>query len=962
MDFDKRTFEDNKKFLFILLGIVLIGIIISLVMQGVSSSTLEEKELQSNGDSDIHQLVIHEVMTSNGGAHADANGKLYDWMELYNGSSRAINLKNYGLSDRDNQIKWLFPDVTIEANSYLVVYFSGDKQDGLYANFKLSSAGGEILALKNANGKVVDAVETVPLEKNMVMARDLNGNWFASSKVTPGYANTEEGYNTYLESLMVEDSSIVLNEILPRNKGNFEINDKYSGYVEIMNTGKSSIDLANYGLSNSVQVPYRYQFPSIILGPNEVVVIYMDSMLEETKEYYSNFKLEAKTGTVILSNNEGKIVDKVSYDNLANGMSYVKQDGNWYSTNQISPGYVNTVDGSNSFAKEHLSNPSTLMINEVMNSNSSYLPQNGGEYYDWIELKNNSKETISLKDYFLTTNDDLNAKYELPDVTLKAGEKYVIIASGDSNLSNNSYKHLDFKLSETESLYLVHNEEIIDSIFIANIPVGYSMGRNSKSGFYYFSTPTPKKDNGDGTYQIAYTPTFDVAPGVYNNIEQIELKIDAGGTIYYTLDGSVPTTSSKKYSDPLLLSKTSVVRAISVEKGKIKSEVITGSYIVNENHTMPVISVSMKPSDFNYIQNNMWVEGIEVAAHVELYEDGDSFSLPCGFRLFGGSTRGLAKKSFALKFRKKYGASELHYQVFENRDFSAFNTLVLRSGSQDYSNAMMRDVLMTSLVDGMINVDVQAYKPAILYINGKYWGIYNIREKVDDEFVSNHYNVEKDKADVVSIMNTVSAGSIQNYSSLVNYMSSHDLSINENYEYVKTKLNMESFVDFWIAETWVTNNDILNTRFFSHPDVDDGRFHMIFYDLDWAMYNYSKNYFNFTVQPEGMSDFKVSTLMMRKLIQNSEFKKLYLERLSYQLENVWNKERVMARIEELYQKLLPEMSRNQERWGLTMDNWEKEVERLRNYANVREGYLLKHAKSFFGLNTEEFEKYFGDNV
>lgn len=181
-----------------------------------------------------------------------------------------------------------------------------------------------------------------------------------------------------------------------------------------------------------------------------------------------------------------------------------------------------------------------------------------------------------------------------------------------------------------------------------------------------------------------------------------------------------------------------------------------------------------------------------------------------------------------------------------------------------------------------------------------------------------------------------------------------------NYEYVKARLNIESYVDFWVAENWITNNDIINTRFYYHPNIDNGKINMIFYDLDYAMWNQANNYFNFSVQPEGMSALNVSTLLMRSLIVNDEFKKTFLNRLSYQLNNVWTEERVIQRIDQIYNNLKPEMERNQQRWGMTYSHWEENVEKLREYTRLRRNYIKKHAKSFFNLSNNEMKQYFGD--
>jgi len=677
-------------------------------------------------------------------------------------------------------------------------------------------------------------------------------------------------------------------------------------------------------------------------------------------EIYSNFNLKSKNGVVVLTNSNGKIIDKVEYNNLANGLAMVKEDNAFFKTNSISPGYENTPNGIKGFYKKKVKTNETLIINEVMNSNYSYLPQNGNEYYDWIEIKNNSKSKINLKDYYITNTLNQVDKYNLPDVELNPGEYYIIMASGDENLSNNSYTHTNFKISEIEALYLVKNNNVVDSMFIANVKTGYSFGRHDNYGLYYFEKPTPKSNNGSGTSSVAYAPSFSETSGVYNDIDGINLEISGNGTIYYTLDGSTPTRYSKVYNGPIFLNKTTVVKAISYKEGKLSSDVVVGSYIINENHTLPVVSVSLNPNNFRTLQADAWNTELEYAAHAELYENGKSFNIPCGIKLFGGSTRGLPKKSFTLKFRKRYGEGSLSYQVFDNRDYSSFESLILRSGSQDQEYTFFRDILMTSLVDGKVNLTVQAYKPVILYINGNYWGTYNIREQVNDYFISNNYNVEKDKSNIVRIDNDITTGDGKKYFDLLNYVVAHDMSIDSNYEYVKTQLNIDSYVDFWVAESWVTNNDIINTRFFWHPDITDGKINMIFYDLDFAMWNYNNNYFNFMTRPDGMSALNVSTLLMRNLIKNKEFKQTFVERLSYQLKNVWTEERVLENIDKIYNLLKPEMERNQKRWNMTYKEWEDNVELLRKYTRLRRDYIISQAKSFFGLSNKEVEKYFGD--
>ena len=459
MGFNFKKLKNNLGFFVIAIMMIVVLTLVNYISDKKANS-LNKADL-TDGEVNISKLVINEVMTSNKGAYADPNGKIYDYVEIYNGNEKDINLKDYGLSDEENKVKWVFPETIIGPKEYIVVFLSGTRSEGLYTNFKLKSSGGEVMTLFKPNGKVVDAVETVALDGNTVMARDLNGKWVLQNEATPGYSNTKEGRSEFLASLISDDEKVIeINEILANNKGNFKNRSGiYSGYIEVKNISKNSINLANYGLSNSEVSSFKWQFPSKVLEPGEVVVVFTSGNSCKTcDELSTGFKLDSKNGFAVLTNNKGKIVDKVEYRNLPNGIAYIKQGGKFLQNNAISPGFNNTVDGIKSFQKKYLSAPKDLIISEVMNNNYSYLAQNGGNYYDWIELYNNSGKTINLSNYCLTTNDNTICSYRLPKVELKSGEYYIVMTSGDTKLSNSKYQHASFKLGDTDAVYLTKSD------------------------------------------------------------------------------------------------------------------------------------------------------------------------------------------------------------------------------------------------------------------------------------------------------------------------------------------------------------------------------------------------------------------------------------------------------------------------------------------------------------------------
>ena len=225
---------------------------------------------------------------------------------------------------------------------------------------------------------------------------------------------------------------------------------------------------------------------------------------------------------------------------------------------------------------------------------------------------------------------------------------------------------------------------------------------------------------------------------------------------------------------------------MSKESGKLASSVNTYSYIVNEDHTLPVLSLAINSSDLNNVNihtslNSSVIEPV----NVELIEkDGSGFQIDAGLKLFGGSTRSYRKKSYEIKFKKQFGDGHLVYPVFDTVDSSVYESLVLRTGSQDEfasdydERIIIKDVVATSLMKKYTSVDVQAYKPVVVYINGSYWGLYFIREKVDASFVANHYNVEanKNNTDILRIDGEVKSGTNKKYLSMMSFINNNSMS------------------------------------------------------------------------------------------------------------------------------------------------------------------------------------------
>ena len=676
------------------------------------------------------RVYISEIMTSNSSSVPAPDGEFYDWIELCNPTDEAVDVSGFGFGLDSAAAVWTIPSGTvIPAKGYALVFCAGRAGDSgrvgeVYATFRLSKKGGEELTLLASSGKTIDALKTETLDRGKTMYRVKEGSSFEiGGDPTPLFPNTEEGRANYLASLYVDGDPIKISEIAPKN--HIGLTDSFgetSDWIELHNTSDTEVNLKGYKLSDSSEEPYAWSFPDVTVEAGGYIYVFCSGRdVEKGDEIHADFVLSSKSGTVVLARPDGGIVDHVEYSGVETNESYADdENGNFTATPWQTPGFANTVDGYEKYA-ETLKMPSGLIINEVMVGNEKYCAHNGGRYYDWIELYNASDADIVLSGYTLSKElSDLGA-FTLPQRTLRPGEYALVMCSGDETLSTSSYIHANFKIdNDGEELFLSKNDTVVDSVYFSNIRAGYSFGRSSLgNGFYNLSQPTPGYVNGMGIRQVSSAPFTDTAEGVYNNVANVKVALSAFGdaTVYYTTDCTEPTYTSTQYLGELTLDKTTVVKAVAYEKGKLPSAVVTLSYIVNENHTLPVISLSADPDDlFDYYTGiyadgpgytyefphkgaNFWQDW-ERDAHVAFFADGeDGFSLDCGIKMFGNYGRAYDQKPFQIKFKKKYGTSELHYKMFEQySDMSVFDALVLRCGSQDSYRSRFRDELFTSLV------------------------------------------------------------------------------------------------------------------------------------------------------------------------------------------------------------------------------------------------------------------------
>ncbi len=904
------------------------------------------------------KLVISEVLVQNVSSLPDEQGRFVDVIELHNQSEEPVLLSDYYLSDSlQNRFQYRLPAQELPADGYLVIFCDGEnrvaQQGQIHGNFGLSA--GDTLCLTYKDGSYTAAAVTFP--GNDISSLRSSSGEYAPGAVSLGYSNDEEGAARFYYAQMSENAPLVIHEVL-LSSAKVPYAGAFRDGVEIINRSQQTVNTAGWFLSDGGD-PYAWPLPQKDLAPGECWVILCSR--EQT-----GFSLSA-SDTLRLTTPEFKIASLVSCSLSQPGQSISYTDGAYVST-AVTLGYSNNVAGEQAYIENAL--PQGLRISEMMSANRSYLKGGYATTSDWIELYNGSQETVQLSDYYLTDDGGELQKYRLPAKELKPGEYWVALLAENTTNLRRDLPILPFTLSsQGETLYLSRSAQVMDYVVLPELESDQAYGRASgAAGFSILSSVTPGSANG-APAEVSQAPTASVAQGVYNT-QSLMVELFSTGKIYYTTDCERPNRSSKVYTGPLYLTETTVIRAIAYEDGKKPSQVIDLTYVINEGHALPVASLVTDPDNLWDFETGIYVKGPnastefpyrganfwkpwEKQATVSLYEmEGGGFSsVPCGIRIFGAFSRGLPIKAFSCFFRDSYGAADLAYPLFGEAGLDTYESFIFRASGQDYYRARMRDVLITSLVAEQTTVAVQKYRPVILYLNGEFWGVYFIREKLNENYVAGNYNVEAKDVTITSYNGKDS----KEYTQLIQYVKTHDLSKQEYYDYVCSQVDIENYMDFYISQIWIGNADIDNIRFFKTPGE---KWKWILYDTDFGMWNVDYNSVEQHLNPKGTGGYDaVSTALINGLLKNPEFKEAFLTRMAWQMNHIWTEENVCQRIDELESLVGTDMQRDCVRWKKSYSDWKKCVNDLRKFVPKRNSNLLTYIQDYFDLTDNQMRQY-----
>ncbi len=617
------------------------------------------------------------------------------------------------------------------------------------------------------------------------------------------------------------------------------------------------------------------------------------------------------------------------------------------------------------FCLGSVSLPAQVVINEYSASNSTGLPDAFGKYPDWIEVYNSTTNPVNLAGYFLSDSPGNLQKWAFPAISLGAGQTMMVFASGRDTYVGGVY-HTSFKLTQMRAEKIIVSYTggvVLDSLTLKPTQRNHSRGRTSDGApsWGVFTTPTPGASNTGALQDYALRPAFSIAPGFYPAAQTLSLSTtEPNMTIRYTTNGAVPTATSTAYAAPIPINATTVVRAACFSNNVSipHSFVENNTYFINaDHHNLNVISVASP--DYSGLFGSVYGE---IITTLEFFDSlgQQQFEMDGDIRGHGNDSWAYPQKGMRFYVRDDYGyENNIEYKLFENSPRDEFDVIILKAGASDnfpggFQSGLLtchlRDVFSQTLSQQHnLNLDERSWAPCVLYINGQYWGIYEIRERIDADYADYYYDQDPDSVDMLAYWGglTIDEGSDTAWNSLYNFMTTNDLSIPANHAYVADRFELMSLIDYFILNTYMVNTDWLNwnTAWWRGRSTPGVKWRYRLWDQD-NIYNLGQNYtgvgtttyLNDPCNPTDLFPNDPSVPhsdMLTALFADTTFQELYINRYADLLNTTMRCDTLIAHLQSIVDVLAPEMPQHCARWGGNIADWYVNLDSIRSQINGR---------------------------
>lgn len=700
---------------------------------------------------------------------------------------------------------------------------------------------------------------------------------------------------------------IQLNEIMASNLQTISDEDgDFPDWIEIYNYGDKPIQLEGFALSDDYSRPMRWIFPDVTIEPQAYLLVWASGKDRRGQELHTNFAISSSGEEVLLSNPDGSLIDELSPREIPA---------------DISVGRLSAGRGE----WQYFSSPSPGR----QNSGNSYtgisgtveFSQPGGFYPENFLLELSSTEP-DAKIYY----------------SLDGSDPSPYLTDGDSYLYKDRYRQ---NRNETE---------------------GELVPRQYGSHSYHDGIEIANQQR----------PSQTVVTTVWEQEAVSPRRPPLQGT---------------------------VVRAVLVEAGYLPGEVITHSYVIGDPPSIPSIFISTAEDGlFSYDSgiyvpgriydewrsDNMHIEDIpgdapanfnkrgrdwERPSNLEIYSNDGEMLLnqSAGLRIHGGWSRSFPQKNLRLYARNSYGDNEFAVQLFPESSQDSFRRFILRNSGNDFNATIFRDALIHELLKDR-SLERQRWQPVVHFINGEYWGVLNIRDRLDKHHLASQYGVDPDRLDILTHNAEGKEGDAEHYNRMINYATRYNLNDRYHFNQISRMMDIENFAEYFAINIYVNNYDWpgnnidfwrLRTDDYT-PDSDyghDGRWRWMLYDMDFGLGIWgteaSTDSMSFAAEPNGPDwpNPPWSTLLFRELLESERFQVIFLNLFADLSNSAFEPNNVRKHIAEMKSVYDPVIDDHIARWGTvaSRNRWENEIRMMQRFTDARPAHIRRHVINYFDL-------------
>lgn len=632
-----------------------------------------------------------------------------------------------------------------------------------------------------------------------------------------------------------------------------------------------------------------------------------------------------------------------------------------------------------------------VLINEYSCSNLSTTTDAFGQFEDWVELYNAGATPVNLTGYYLSNDPNNLQMWQIPAVNdINGGSKKMIFCSNKGLVDAGTGQiHPKFKLRQTYGQWFVLSDPsgtVIDSVKLKITQRNHSRARTTDGATSWGvdNTPTPNAVNNPTYTSYASTPLINIQAGFYSSAQTISItSTDPNVTIRYTTNGTEPLVSSTAYTSPINIAVTTSVRAkaFSAVATVLPSLIETNSYMINETTNFPVVCVcgAYTPASANPNYLFTWA-ATPAWSSIEFFDKNQNFICETEglASKHGNDSWAYAQKGFDFEASDESGImASMNHNFFSTTLRDTFDRIILKAGSSDNfplgpsNSCHLRDVFAQTLAEKyQLDMDFRRFEGSNLFVNGAYWGVYDLRERVDGDHFDYYYGQPSKKVDHLSYWGglTIRLGSDTGWVNMYNYIMANNMAAQANYDHVKKFLNTRSFIQYFIFNVYLVNHDWLNwnTMWWRGNKGQGVKWRYALWDEDAICGLANANYTGLSTtsanadpcEPtslfQGNSSIK-HTDMLTALMNNPEFKQQYKDEWIHMLNTCFECQNIKTHFDSIVNLFVPDMPRQCARWSGSMTDWNANVQAMRTFLDNRCALITGKLDTCLDLNPQELK-------